>query len=476
MNGLFQGYETRGHFDEMFEGPRRPRPDYGPLFSGLSRLRPETFAAKNALAGACYLTEGITFAHEGRERPFPFDLLPRLIARDDWRRLRDGLAQRVRALDRFLADVYGPRDCVRDGIVPERLIASCAGYMREMVGLEPPRGRYVHWAGIDLVRDVHGTWRVLEDNLRTPSGLSYVVQNRAFMRRVFPESFEGFDVEPVDDAPLALRDALRHAAPPGASGEPRIVVLTPGPFNPAYYEHMFLAQQMGVPLVEGRDLVVRGRRVYVKTTTGADRVDVVYRRIDDAFLDPVCLRADSLLGVPGLMGAYRAGNLAICNAPGTGVADDKALYAYVPDLIRYHLGEEPVLDQVPTYLPERDADRAHILANLDRLVVKAVDGAGGYGILIGPHATPEERRVFARRIESNPRGYVAQETVLLSRAPVYLEGRFRARHIDLRPFVAHGDAPVVIPGGLTRVALRDGSLVVNSSQGGGSKDTWVLAS
>jgi uncharacterized circularly permuted ATP-grasp superfamily protein len=475
VESLFEGYETRGFFDEMFEDPRRPRRDYGPLFAGLSRLRPDTFAEKNALAGACYLNEGITFAHEGHERPFPFDLLPRLIAADDWAAMRAGLVQRVRALDLFLADVYGPRRCIADGVVPNRLVVSCAGFMREMAGIRPPSDRWVHWAGIDLVRDLEGVWRVLEDNLRTPSGLSYVVQNRAFMRRVFPEAFQGFDVEPVDDAPLALRDALLHAAPDDVR-EPRVAVLTPGPFNSAYYEHTFLAQQMGVLLVEGRDLVVRDRRVYVKTTTGTERVHVVYRRIDDAFLDPVCLRADSLLGVPGLMQAYRAGNVTICNAPGTGVADDKALYAYVPDLIRYYLGEEPLLQQVPTYLPERPEDRRHILANLDRLVVKAVDGAGGYGILIGPHATPEERRLFARRVERNPRGYIAQETVSLSRAPVYLDGRFRARHIDLRPFVAYGAEPVPIPGGLTRVALRDGSLVVNSSQGGGSKDTWVLAS
>jgi len=475
MVSLFEGYDARGFFDEMFDDDARPRAAYDPLYAGLARLRPETFDDKNALAGACYLNEGITYAHDGREAPFPFDLLPRLIAHADWQRMRAGLEQRVRALDLFLADVYGPRQAVADGVIPHRLIASCAGHMLEMAGIVPPHGRWVHWAGIDLVRDAHGEWRVLEDNLRTPSGLSYVVQNRAFMRRVFPEAFAGFDVEPVDHAPLLLRDALCAAAP-GDADDPCIALLTPGPFNSAYYEHTFLAQQMGALLVEGRDLIVRDRRVWVKTSTGHERVDVIYRRIDDAYLDPVCLRAESLLGVPGLIEVLRAGNVAVCNAPGSGVADDKAVYAYVPDLIRYFLGEEPLLGQVPTYLPEREDERRHVLANLERLVVKAVDGAGGYGILIGPHSTPEERQVFARRIEANPRGYVAQETVALSRAPVYLDGRFRARHIDLRPFIAYGRAPVAVPGGLTRVALRDGSLVVNSSQGGGSKDTWVLAS
>jgi uncharacterized circularly permuted ATP-grasp superfamily protein len=471
---LFDGYSVDGHFDEMFEAPALPRHHYAPLFDGLARLRPSTFARKAELAGACYLTEGITFAHEGREQPFPFDLLPRLIPPADWEVLERGLCQRVRALDRFIDDVYSERRCVADGVVPNALLVSCGGYMREMRGLRPPRGRWVHFAGIDLVRDADGVWRVLEDNLRTPSGLSYVVQNRVFMRRVFPEAFGEHHVRSVDHGPLLLRGALAAAAPEGVD-DPRIVVLTPGPFNSAYYEHAFLAQQMGVPLVEGRDLVVRGRRVYLKTTTGQERVHVVYRRIDDWYLDPVALRPDSLLGVPGLMSALRAGTVAVCNAPGTGVADDKAVYTHLPDLVRYYLGEEPLLAQVPTYLLERDEDRAFALANLDRLVVKAVDGAGGYGILIGPHASPDERRAFARRIERNPRGYIAQETVALSRAPVFLDGRFQARHIDLRPFVAYGERPAVVPGGLTRVALREGSLVVNSSQGGGSKDTWVLA-
>jgi uncharacterized circularly permuted ATP-grasp superfamily protein len=471
---LFTDYEIDGFFDEMFEGPDRPRAPYEQLYSGLSRLRPSAFAARSALVDRAYLTQGITFDHGGREQPFPFDLLPRLIPADEWAALEAGLAQRVRALDRFIADVYGERRAIADGVIPNALVSTCEGYVRQMVGVEPPLGRWVHMAGIDLVRDDAGDWRVLEDNLRTPSGLSYVVQNRRFMRRAFPEAFGDHHVEPVGHAPALLLAALMAAAPEDAES-PRVVVLTPGPANAAYYEHSFLAQQMGVPLVEGRDLIVRDRRVFLRTTAGRERVDVIYRRIDDVFLDSAGLRSDSLLGVAGLMQACREGRLAVCNAIGTGVADDKAVYAYVPDLIRYFLGEEPLLEQVRTYLLERPEERAHCLANIDRLVVKAVDGAGGFGMLIGPHATPGERAVFARRVEANPRGYIAQDTVRLSRAPVLVGERFRGRHVDLRPFVLYGERPLVVPGGLTRVALRDGSLVVNSSQGGGSKDTWVLS-
>lgn len=329
-------------------------------------------------------------------------------------------------------------------------------------------------AGIDLVRDDEGTWRVLEDNARVPSGLSYVVQNRAFMRRVFSEAFERHPIQPVDHAPQLLRDALAAAAPRGVAN-PRIALLTPGPYNAAYYEHSFLAQQMGVNLVEGHDLVVRDRRVWVATTAGRAPIDVIYRRIDDEYVDPVAFRSDSLLGVPGLMECARAGTVAICNAVGVGVVDDKSVYCDVPDLIRYYLHEEPILAQVPTYRPERPDDMQLVLDRLDELVVKAVDGAGGYGMLIGPASTAEERDDFARRVRQNPRGYIAQETVALSRAPVFLDGRFRPRHVDLRPFVMFGNEPIVVPGGLTRVALAEGSLVVNSSQGGGSKDTWALA-
>jgi len=474
VSQLFTDYTTDGFFDEMFEGPDVPRAAYERLFDGLRALRPATFAARSALVDRAYLTQGITFAHGGREQPFPFDLLPRLIPADEWSVLQRGLAQRVRALDMFIADIYGERRSVAAGVVPNRLVSTCEGYVREMVGVTPPLGRFVHVAGVDLVRDDDGVWRVLEDNLRCPSGLSYVVQNRAFMRRAFPEAFTDHHVEPVGHAPFLLLSALMASAPEGRES-PRVVVLTPGPANAAYYEHSFLAQQMGVPLVEGRDLTVRDRRVYLRTTAGRERVDVIYRRIDDGFLDPASLIADSLLGVAGLMQVCREGRVAVCNAVGTGVADDKAVYAYVPGIIRYFLDEEPILEQVPTYLLEREDEREHALANLDTLVVKAVDGAGGYGMLIGPHATPGERQAFAKRVRANPRGYIAQETIKLSRAPVLVGDRFQGRHVDLRPFVLYGDHPVVVPGGLTRVALRDGSLVVNSSQGGGSKDTWVLS-
>jgi uncharacterized circularly permuted ATP-grasp superfamily protein len=471
----FDRYALEGFHDEMFREGGTPRPAYRELFRGLSRLGPEVFSSKAALASRAYLSQGITFDHDGREHAFPFDLVPRLISAEDWGHISRGLAQRVRALDAFIGDVYGERRVVSEGVVPNRLLVSCTGYTREMVGVRPPHERWVHLAGIDLIVDQDGTWRVLEDNLRSPSGLSYVVQNRSFMRRVFPEAFAGVDVQPVGHAPYLVLAALQAAAPEGVD-EPTVVLLTPGPANSAYYDHAFLAQQMGIPLVEGRDLVVRDRRVYVKTTAGREPVDVIYRRIDDQFLDPASLRSDSLLGVAGLMQVVREGRVTLCNAIGTGVADDKAVYAYVPDLIRFFLGEEPILAQVPTYLLERGEDRAYVLDNLDKLVVKAVDGAGGYGMLIGPAETEERREAFARRVQANPRGYIAQDTIQLSRAPVFLEQRFQPRHVDLRPFVAYGSQPVVVPGGLTRVALRRGSLVVNSSQGGGSKDTWILAS
>ncbi|MEW6581249.1 MAG: circularly permuted type 2 ATP-grasp protein [Actinomycetota bacterium] len=474
-NALFAEYRIDGHFDEMFTSAGRPRPAYRDLYAGLAATDAATFASRCRMAERSYMTQGITFSSAGREQPFPFDLIPRLIPRDDWRLLEKGLVQRVKALDLFLADVYGPRRAIRDGVVPNRLVATCPGYQREMVGVEPAGGRWIHIAGIDLVRDRGGVWRVLEDNVRTPSGLSYVLQNRAFMKRVLPEAFAHHGVEPVDHAPLLLLDALRAAAPPDRRDAPTVAVLTPGPYNAAYSEHAFLAREMGVPLVQGHDLSVRDGRVWIETTAGRRPVDVIYRRVDDAFLDPVTFRSDSLLGVAGLMQVYREGGVGLANAVGTGVADDKAVYVYVPDIIRYFLEEEPIIPQVPTYLLERPEDLEMVLDNLHRLVVKAVDGAGGYGMLIGPHATEAERAAFASRIRENPRGYIAQETVDLSRAPVFLDGGIRARHVDLRPFVLYGDTPAVVPGGLTRVALREGSLVVNSSQGGGSKDTWVLS-
>ena len=472
---LFDDYTVDGFFDEMFEGPAQPREVYARLYDRIRRVKPDRFLAKSALAEGAYLSQGITFSHEGREQAFPLDLLPRLIPPADWRALDAGLVQRVRALNAYLADIYGERRVVADGVAPNAAVVRSRGYVREAVGIKPPLGRFVHIAGVDLVRDAEGVWRVLEDNLRNPSGLSYVIQNRAFMRRVFPEVFSDYQVSPVGHAPTLLRVALAECAPdPGRPGGARIVVLTPGPANSAYFEHAFLAQQLGVPLVEGRDLIVRERRVFLKTTVGREPVDVIYRRIDDDFLDPALFREDSMLGVTGLMQAYREGNVAICNAVGNGAADDKAIYALVPDLVRYYLDEEPLLAQVPTYLTSRPDDLEFVLDNLERLVVKPIDGSGGYGIMIGPHAAPAERDACAAELRADPEAFIAQDTVMLSRSPVYIDEAFRPRHVDLRPFVIGGRDYSAVPGGLTRVALREGSLIVNSSQGGGSKDTWVL--
>lgn len=471
---LFEGYEPGGFYDEMFSLRGRPRAHYARLYRGLSALAPPSFQAKAARIDDHYRAQGITFDHHGREHTFPFDLLPRVIPADEWAHLESGLCQRVRALDMFAADIYGERRAITDGVVSEGLLATSSGYRREAHAVRPPLDRWIQMSGIDLVRGDDGVWRVLEDNARVPSGLSYVVQNRAFMRRIFSEAFERYPIQPVDHAPQMLREALAACAPEGVD-EPRIALLTPGPFNAAYYEHSFLAQQMGVDLVEGPDLIVRDRRLWVATTAGRRPIDVIYRRIDDDFLDPVTFRSDSLLGVPGLMECVRAGTLSLCNAVGVGVVDDKSVYCDIPDLIRYYLDEEPILQQVPTYRPDRPDDLQMVLDRMEHLVVKAVDGAGGHGMLIGPASTASERDEFARRVRQNPRGYIAQETIALSRAPVFLDGRFRPRHVDLRPFVMYGHQPKVVPGGLTRVALKEGSLVVNSSQGGGSKDTWALA-
>lgn len=469
----FTDYRPSGYFDEMFDEETRPRTAYARFAHGISRMPRATFTARTAQVGRHYAAHGITFGHGGKEQTFPFDLVPRMIDARDWEGIAAGLMQRVRALDMFLGDVYGARRAVADGVVPNTLIMTCGGYLRPVAGVEPPGGRRIYLAGVDLVRDDQGHWRVLEDNLRNPSGLSYVLQNRAFMRRLMPEAFASHQVAHVDHAALLLRDALTAMVPDGDTG--CIALLSPGAWNAAYAEHAYLAQQMGAELVEGRDLVMRNRRVWMRTTGGMRHVSVIYRRIDDEYLDPASLRGDSLLGVSGLLQAYRDGNVVIANAPGNGVADDKAIYAFVPDLIRYFLDEEPILRQVRTLLPYREDDMDHVLANLDSLVVKAVDGAGGYGMMIGPHASPAERAACAVRLRANPRGYIAQEVVKLSRAPVFVDGGFAARHVDLRPFVTFGHEPQVVPGGLTRVALREGSLVVNSSQGGGSKDTWIVA-
>lgn len=475
---MFAEYGTGRAFDEMFGAPGQPRPHYTALFEQLGSLEATELQRRQQVADRAFLHQGITFTvygdSRGTERIFPYDLLPRIITGEEWRQLDRGLTQRITALNLFLHDIYHEGRILRAGVVPRELIFSCPHYRREMRGLRVQGDRYVSVAGTDLVRLADGQFAVLEDNLRVPSGVSYMLANRAVMKRTFSRLLSRYSVRPIDHYAQALLRTLRDLSPQSRPN-PTVVLLTPGVFNSAYFEHAFLARHMGIELVEGRDLFVHDNVVYMRTTSGAQRVDVIYRRVDDDFVDPLAFRADTQLGVTGLFNAYRAGNVSLGNAIGTGVADDKAVYAYVPDLIRYFLGEEPLVAQVPTYLLEREDAREHALANLDTLVVKAVDGAGGYGMLIGPHATPGERQAFARRVRANPRGYIAQETVRLSRAPVLVGDRFEARHIDLRPFVVFGERPVVVPGGLTRVALRDGSLVVNSSQGGGSKDTWVLS-
>ena len=481
LTGLFEGYEPGQFFDEAVDGDGTARPHYEALVRGLEQMTPLELNERERVRDAAFRSAGITFTvygeGEGIERTFPMDLVPRVIPSDEWDHIEQGLIQRVTALNRFLDDLYvGDRAVIKDGIIPKWLVTSSEGFSRQAFGIAVPHGARCLVAGIDLIRDAEGTYRVLEDNLRNPSGVSYVLENRAAMTRVLPNVFANHLVRPVDHYGPALLNALRRVNPAGADHDPTVVVLTPGVYNSAYFEHAFLARQMGVELVEGRDLVVDDHVVSMRTTHGLKRVDVIYRRIDDSFLDPVVFRSDSILGIPGVMMAARAGTVTIANAVGNGVADDKAVYAYVPDLIRYYLGTEPILPNVPTYLLWDKEQRQHVIDRMDELVVKPVAESGGYGMLIGPAATDGEIEAMRRRVEADPRGYIAQEVVSLSRHPTLVDDHLEGRHIDLRPFVLCGDRVEVIPGGLTRVALRKGSLVVNSSQGGGSKDTWVLAS
>jgi uncharacterized circularly permuted ATP-grasp superfamily protein len=421
---------------------------------------------------------GITFAVYGEggdpERLIPFDIIPRIIARSEWERLSAGLRQRVRALNAFLGDVYGRQEILRAGKVPTALVLENEGYRAEMVGITPPGRVYTHVAGIDMVRTGPDEFYVLEDNCRTPSGVSYMLENREAMLRLFPKLCARHRVLPVGRYPEELLETLKAVAPERHAADPCVVLLTPGPYNSAYYEHCFLADEMGIEVVEGADLLVQDQVVYMRTTAGPKRVDVIYRRIDDEFLDPTVFREDSLVGVPGLMGAYRAGNVSLANAPGAGIADDKAIYPYVPEMVRFYLGEEPLLANVPTFLCERDEDRKYVLGNLDKLVVKLAKGSGGYGMMIGPHSTRDVREEFRARILARPGDYIAQPTLALSTCPTVVEQGIAPRHVDLRPFILSGKEIRIIPGGLTRVAIREGSLVVNSSQGGGTKDTWVL--
>jgi uncharacterized circularly permuted ATP-grasp superfamily protein len=476
---LGAGYDLAGFFDEMFESRGAPRTHYRPLYERLAEMGPESLAERIRVANAFFLTQGIGFnvysEEEGTDRIFPFDLVPRIVPADEWQTIEAGLEQRLRALNLFLDDVYHRARILSEGLVPAELVLSSEGFRREMIGVDVPGGVYAHVGGVDLVRDADGRYLVLEDNLRTPSGVSYMLESRQALKRIFAPLFETSGVRAIDHYPRELYETLRSVAP-GGGGEPTVVVLTPGAFNSAYYEHSFLARQMGVEIVEGPDLVVHRNHVFIRTTRGLEQVDVIYRRIDDDFLDPLAFREDSLLGVPGLLNAYRAGNVTLANAVGTGVADDKAIYPFVPDMIRFYLREEPLLENVQTYLAAREDERAYILDHLDELVVKSVNQSGGYGMLIGVAASAAERERFTRLIEDDPRSYVAQPTIALSRHPTFLEGGLHGCHVDLRPFVLSGaDRTRIVPGGLTRTALRPGSLVVNSSQGGGSKDTWVLA-
>lgn len=474
----FNNYDCGGHYDELFTAEGKPRPGARLLVQIIESLADGELLRRQRSAEQALLQMGITFSvygdRAGTEKIFPFDLVPRIVDGAEWEWIERGLKQRIVALNLFIDDVYHTQKILRDGVIPEDVLLSAKSFRKQCVGLSPPRGIWCHVTGTDLVRDKDGQIYVLEDNLRCPSGVSYVLENRQVMKQTFPRVFEASRVRPVDDYPSRLLDMLQYLAPSNLAS-PEVAVLTPGLFNSAYFEHSFLAQRMGVELVEGRDLVVADGFVHMRTTKGLERIDVIYRRIDDDFIDPLCFRSDSLLGVPGLMDVYKAGRVALANAPGTGVADDKVLYAYVPKIIKYYLGEEPIIPNVPTYICAEESQCRHVLSNLEKLVVKAANESGGYGMLVGPHSSAADRESFAERIRANPRNYIAQPTLSLSRVPTIVENGFEGRHVDLRPYILYGRDIFVLPGGLTRVALRRGSLVVNSSQGGGSKDTWVLS-
>jgi uncharacterized circularly permuted ATP-grasp superfamily protein len=480
LSKLFDGYldpdrSHAGAYDEMFTQDEGVRTAYRALYDSIAPSEVADLTARSEALGRAFVDQGITFSLSGQERPFPLDLIPRILTASEWSKLERGIVQRVRAMEMFLADIYGDAQIVRDGVLPRRLITSCEHFHRQAAGINPPNGVRIHVSGVDLVRDEDGVFRVLEDNLRCPSGVSYVMENRRTMARVFPDLFARHRVRAVGDYAVHLLRALRNAAAPNAA-DPNVVVLTPGVANSAYFEHSLLARQMGVELVEGRDLFCRDNLVYLRTTEGERQVDVIYRRIDDDFLDPVHLRPDSVLGVAGLLNAARAGNVVIANAMGNGVADDKLVYTYMPEIVQYYLGEKPLLPNVDTFRCWLPDECSYVLDHLDELVVKPVEGSGGYGIVFGPYATTKELNSLRKRIRTNPRGWIAQPVVQLSTVPTKIGDRLVPRHVDLRPFAVNdGNFIFVLPGGLTRVALPEGSLVVNSSQGGGSKDTWVLA-
>ena len=476
----FAGYSgLPGTYDEYFDEQGEPRAEAAAVARMLLELGQPELQSRQSLASGAFLKAGVTFGvysdNRGGERPFPFDVVPRVVGSETWAKLEAGVIQRIAALNAFLRDVYGAQRILKEGVIPRALVEGSAGYLAQMRDILPPGGNYVHIAGIDLIRDPKGDWLVLEDNVRTPSGVSYVLENRSVMKRLLSRAFAESQICSVDEYPTRLKQALSECAPRGES-DPMVVVLTPGQHNSAYFEHTFLARRMGVPLVQGSDLFVEKNVVYVKTIAGPRRVDVIYRRIDDDFLDPRHFRADSLLGVPGLVSAYAAGNVALANAIGNGVADDKAIYPFVPDMIRFYLDEEPVLRQVETYICARPKDCQHVLANLSQMVVKTVNGSGGYGMLMGYKASRKELEEFAGALRTRPRDYIAQPLISFSACPTLTDGGLGPRRVDLRPFAVTGKSTWVLPGGLTRVALTEGSFVVNSSQGGGSKDTWVVRS
>jgi uncharacterized circularly permuted ATP-grasp superfamily protein len=478
---LFDIYnpQTSRFFDEMFAADTTVREHYETLLTRFNELSPAEIEARKKIVNVFFLNQGITFTvygdNEGVERIFPFDIIPRIVPGAEWDMIERGLTQRITALNLFLFDLYHDQKILRDKVVPAELVLGSKHFRREFVGVNPPLGVYIHITGSDIIRDKDGNYMVLEDNLRCPSGVSYMLQNRQAMKRAFPAIFGHYRVRPIENYPQELVSILQQIGPSGDKAS--ITLLTPGIYNSAYFEHSFLARQMGIDLVEGRDLIVNDNRVYTRTTRGLKRVDVIYRRVDDDFLDPLVFRSDSRLGIPGLINAYRAGNVALANAIGTGVADDKVIYSFVPEIIKYYLDEDPVLPNVPTYLANNPAELSYILANLDKLVVKAANESGGYGMLVGPHSTQAQRDDFAALLKADPRNYIAQPTIALSRHPAFAnDNSFTGCHIDLRPYVLYGESVKIVPGGLTRVALTPGSLVVNSSQGGGSKDTWVLFS
>jgi uncharacterized circularly permuted ATP-grasp superfamily protein len=473
----FRRYEFNGSYDEMFRSTDLPRKQYRPLYTQLLNLGADELRRSKQEADQSFFNQGITFtvygSEKGTERIFPHDLLPRIITAAEWETIERGLTQRITALNLFLKDVYHEARIIEEGVVPAKIVYTCKHYRREMRGIKVPRDVYVTVVGTDLIRTPEGNFVVLEDNLRVPSGVSYMLTSRRVMKHIFPTLFRKCRVRPIEQYSQVLLSALKSLAPEGRT-EPTVVLLTPGSYNSAYFEHTYLARQMGIELVEGRDLLVHDNVVYMRTTFGLQRVDVIYRRIDDDYLDPLVFEGHSALGAVGLFNAYRAGNVAFANALGTGVADDKAIYAYVPKIIKYYLNEDPILENVETLLMSDAAQRDHVCQKLDQYVVKAVGESGGYGMLIGPHSTSEQRSEFRDRIMAEPRNYIAQPTINLSTAPCFVDGTIQPRHVDLRPYVVYGENITIVPGGLTRVALRKGSLVVNSSQGGGSKDTWVL--